>query len=48
MLLSFMSESRRLSNKRIKAELGFRFRYADVPAALAAITAEQIGGPETG
>ena len=41
MLLSFMSESRRLHNKRIKAELGFRFRYADVPAALAAMTANR-------
>jgi nucleoside-diphosphate-sugar epimerase len=41
MLLSFMSESRRLNNKRIKAELGFRFRYVDVPAALAAITADK-------
>lgn len=39
MLLSFMSESRRLSNRRIKAELGFRLRYPDVHTALAAITA---------
>lgn len=41
MLLSFMSESRRLSNRRLKAELGFRFRYADVQAALAEITADK-------
>ncbi|MDO8300397.1 MAG: SDR family NAD(P)-dependent oxidoreductase, partial [Lacisediminimonas sp.] len=30
MLLSFMSESRRLRNERIKAELGMRLRYPDV------------------
>ncbi|MDP5008373.1 MAG: SDR family oxidoreductase [Glaciimonas sp.] len=34
MLLSFMSESRRLCNQRIKAELGVRLRYPDVQAAL--------------
>ena len=35
MMLSFMSESRRLSNQRIKGELGFRLRYPRVADALA-------------
>ncbi|MFC3108282.1 NAD-dependent epimerase/dehydratase family protein [Undibacterium arcticum] len=34
MLLSFMSESRRLANHRIKAELGVRLRYPRVTDAL--------------
>jgi nucleoside-diphosphate-sugar epimerase len=34
MLLSFMSESRRMSNGRIKRELGVRLRYPDVRTAL--------------
>lgn len=34
MLLSFMSESRRLQNHRIKAELGMRLRYATVEDGL--------------
>lgn len=34
MLLSFMSESRRLSNRRMKAELGVRLRYPTVNDAL--------------
>lgn len=33
-LLSFMAESRRLDNTRIKRELGVRLRYPDVPTAL--------------
>lgn len=37
MLLSFMSESRRLRNGRIKGELGTRLRYPDVTSALAAM-----------
>jgi len=37
MLLSFMSESRRLDNRRIKRELGIRLRYPDVSSALAEI-----------
>jgi len=37
MLLSFMSESRRLCNVRIKAELGVRLRYARVGDALAQV-----------
>lgn len=35
MLLSFMSESRRMSNQRIKRELGVRLRYPEVRPALA-------------
>ncbi|ALU90509.1 nucleoside-diphosphate-sugar epimerase [Herbaspirillum rubrisubalbicans M1] len=35
MMLSFMSESRRLENRRIKEELGVRLRYPDVPSLLA-------------
>ena len=38
MLLSFMSESRRLTNERIKCELGIRLLYPDVNDAL-----EKIG-----
>jgi len=34
MMLSFMSESRRLRNERIKRELGMRLRYPTVQAAL--------------
>ncbi len=34
MLLSFMSESRRLDNRRIKAELGVRLQYPDIHTAL--------------
>jgi nucleoside-diphosphate-sugar epimerase len=37
MLLSFMSESRRMSNHRIKAELGVRLRYPQVAPAVAAM-----------
>ena len=37
MLLSFMSESRRISNSRIKDELGMRLAYPEVAAALAAM-----------
>ena len=39
MLLSFMSESRRLANRRMKEELGVRLRYPDVHAALSAFRA---------
>ena len=38
-MLSFMSESRRLLNHRIVNELGFRFQYPDVAAGLAAAVA---------
>jgi len=34
MLLSFMSESRRIDNRRMKAELGVRLHYPDVGAGL--------------
>ena len=34
MLMSFMSESRRLANHRVKSELGMRLRYPTVAAAL--------------
>jgi len=34
MLLSFMSESRRLTNARLKEELGVRLRYPSVPLML--------------
>jgi nucleoside-diphosphate-sugar epimerase len=37
MLLSFMSESRRLDNTRLKRELGVRLRWPDVAGALAAM-----------
>ena len=35
MMLSFMSESRRLHNARIKEELGVRLRYPEVQSLLA-------------
>jgi nucleoside-diphosphate-sugar epimerase len=38
MLLSFMSESRRLVNTRLKRELGYRLMYPDVAALLATLT----------
>ena len=37
MLLSFMSESRRMSNARIKNELGVRLRFPEVAPAVAAM-----------
>ncbi len=39
--LSFMSESRRLSNQRIKKELHFRLRYSRVEDGVAAACAER-------
>ena len=44
-LLSFMSESRRLGNARIKKELGVRLRYARVGDALAEISKRQSSRP---
>lgn len=38
--MSFMSESRRLDNGRIKGELGMRLRYPDVTVAVRAMTAQ--------
>jgi hypothetical protein len=34
MVLSFMSESRRLSNQRMKTDLGLRLRYPTVEQGL--------------
>jgi nucleoside-diphosphate-sugar epimerase len=47
MLLSFMSESRRLSNTRIKAELRMRLRYPQVSDALRAMTDKSGEGRTT-
>ena len=41
-LLSFMSESRRLDNTRLKRELRAHLRYPDVPAALAHLGAAPV------
>ncbi|QOY95652.1 NAD(P)H-binding protein [Massilia sp. UMI-21] len=41
-LLSFMSESRRLDNTRLKRELRVRLRYPDVAAALAQLAAAPV------
>jgi nucleoside-diphosphate-sugar epimerase len=47
MLLSFMSESRRMSNRRIKQELGVRLRYARVGDALRQMSgAHGVAGQE--
>jgi len=35
-MLSFMNESRRLDNRRLKAELGVRLRYPTTTAGIAA------------
>ena len=45
MALSFMSESRRLGNERLKIELGIRLRYPLVQDALRHITGGQRGNP---
>ncbi|AMP06686.1 NAD-dependent epimerase/dehydratase family protein [Collimonas pratensis] len=45
MLLSFMSESRRLQNQRVKLELGVRLRFPDVAAALPALAADRKTKP---
>lgn len=42
LLLSFMSESRRLGNRRIKAELGVRLAYPTVADALAEIKRKNL------
>lgn len=42
-LLSFMSESRRLDNRRIKRELGVRLRYPTVASTLHALQAAPVG-----
>jgi nucleoside-diphosphate-sugar epimerase len=43
MLLSFMSESRRLSNRRLKCELGLRLHYPDLALAVAAMARADHG-----
>lgn len=43
-LLSFMSESRRMQNQRIKLELGVRLRYASVTEGVAAAVAAVTSG----
>ncbi len=44
MLLSFMSESRRLDNQRMLRELGVRLRFPDVVAGLrSGLSAHQQG-----
>ncbi len=47
MLLSFMSESRRLSNSRMKSELGVRLLYPQVRDGLNACGDEMIAGRTT-
>jgi nucleoside-diphosphate-sugar epimerase len=42
--LSFMNESRRLDNRRVKRELGFRFRYATVDAGIDAAKGQACSG----
>lgn len=42
--LSFMNESRRLDNRRLKRELGFRFRYATVDAGINAAKGQTCSG----
>lgn len=41
MLLSFMSESRRLDNRRLRQELGVRLRHPDLAVAVAAMALAQ-------
>ncbi|VVE20292.1 SDR family NAD(P)-dependent oxidoreductase [Pandoraea anhela] len=44
-LLSFMSESRRLANTRLKRELGYRLKYPDVAALLRTLSPACRPGP---
>jgi nucleoside-diphosphate-sugar epimerase len=44
-LYSFMAESRRLDNRRIKEELGVRLRYRDVASALAMFDGRSAANP---
>jgi nucleoside-diphosphate-sugar epimerase len=44
-MLSFLGESRRLSNARMKRELGVRLRYPDVAAGLAAAIKNENSQP---
>ncbi|MBS1133118.1 MAG: family oxidoreductase [Burkholderiaceae bacterium] len=45
MMYSFMTESRQLSNRRLKRELGVRFLYPTVADALVTLRAENANGP---
>ncbi|WAL81940.1 SDR family NAD(P)-dependent oxidoreductase [Pandoraea sp. XJJ-1] len=45
-LLSFMSESRRLANTRLKRELGYRLKYPDVAALLVTLSRRSIRDPD--
>ena len=45
MARSFYADNRRVSNARIKAELGVTLRYPDYRAGLAALLAEETGEP---
>ena len=46
MMLSFMSESRRLQNRRLHRELKVELRYPDVAATLAAVLADQANATD--
>jgi nucleoside-diphosphate-sugar epimerase len=48
MLLSFMSESRRLDNRRMKEELGLKLRYATVVEGLGTPSLTSLDKPTTG
>jgi len=45
MMYSFMTESRQLSNRRLKRELGVRFTYPTVADALGTLRAGNANGP---
>ena len=45
LLLSFMRESRRLDNRRLRSELGVRLRYPDVRQGVEAAWREHTGDP---
>ena len=49
MMYSFMTESRRLENRRLKRELRFRLHYPTVAVALRSLAGTKIGpgGPST-
>jgi len=47
MLLSFMSESRRIQNRRITSELGMRFQYPTVAEGVAAAVAATVATTPT-
>lgn len=47
MMLSFMSESRRLRNDRMKAELGVRLRYPDVQHFLSSVQTSPSALPQS-